>query len=131
MVCIDTMGQDWQLTAEQIDFALKTVKNYSHAWSDLEKRNLWNDIHRWDWMAIEEKDLIDPEDAPSNRFDDEENQFINDFFAEQNDPENPMDDETRSHHVPVLRWQWITNKISSDEFKKALYAFKHFKVVKY
>lgn len=81
-------------------------------------------------MAIEEKDLIDPEDAPSNRFEDEENQYINDFFAEQ-DPENPMDEETKASHIPILRRKWITNKISSDDFKRALFAFKHFKVVKY
>lgn len=124
------MGQDWPLTPEQIDFALQTVKSYSENWTALEKKNLKKDILQREQMHNEEKILIDPEDAPSNRFEDEENQFINDFFAEQ-DPEEPMDEETKQSHIPKLRWKWITKKVTSDEFKKAFMNLKKFKVIKF
>ena len=130
VICLDTMGQDRSLTKDQIDFALQTVKTYSESWTTLEQKNLKRDILQWEQTSNEEKILIDPEDAPSNRFEDEENQFINDFFAEQ-DPEEPMDEETKQSHIPKLRWKWITNKICSDEFKKHFLDLKKFKVVKF
>lgn len=88
------MGQDRPLNVEEIERALQTIQKYSDCWSQLEKRNLKSDILRREVMQKNDKDLIDPEDAAVNRFEEEENQYINDFFAEQ-DPENPMDEETK------------------------------------
>lgn len=49
------------------------MKNYSKTWTELEQKNLKRDIQQWEHTHNEEKILIDPEDAPSNRFEDEEN----------------------------------------------------------
>lgn len=53
-------------------------------------------------MQKNDKDLIDPEDAAINRFEEEENTFVNDYFAEHHDPENPMDEETKNQLIPNL-----------------------------
>ena len=48
-----------------------------------------------DTMHQNEKDMIDTEDAPSNRFEDEENTYINDYFAEQ-EAEEPLDEDSKN-----------------------------------
>ena len=125
------MGQDRPLKEDQIKAAIEAVQKYSNQWSELEKTNLKSDILRRESMQREQKDLIDPEDAAVNRFEEEENQYINDYFAEQHDPENPIDEETKAAQIPQLRRKWITSKVSSEEFRRAYLHLKNFKVIKY
>jgi len=40
IVCIDTMGQDRELTDEQKRFALSTVQKYKDIWEKVEQENL-------------------------------------------------------------------------------------------
>lgn len=124
------MGQDRQLTEEERTTVLKIIKDFSDSWTKLENDNLSSDIARRFKIHEEEKDLIDTEDAPTNRFEDEENQYLNDYFAEQ-DGEEPVDEDTRAEQLPPLKRKWITQKVASDEFKKAILDFKNFKVIKY
>ena len=130
MVCLDSMGQDRQLTDEERARVLSVIKDFSDSWTKLENDNLSSDITRRFKIHEEEKDLIDTEDAPTNRFEDEENQYINDFFADQ-DGEEPLDEDSRNDQTPPLKRKWITQKVASDEFKKAILDFKNFKVIKY
>ncbi len=81
-------------------------------------------------MHENEKDLIDGEDAPTNRWEDEENAYVNDYFAEL-EAEEPMDEETKMEQIPGLKRKWITEKICSEEFKNAVLDFKNFYVIKY
>lgn len=82
-------------------------------------------------MQKNDWELIDPEDAAINRFEEEENSYLNDYFAEHHDPENPMDDETKNSLMPGLKREWITKKICSQDFKRAFSQFKSYKVIKY
>ncbi len=82
-------------------------------------------------MQKNDWELIDPEDAAINRFEEEENSYLNDYFSEHHDPENPMDDETKNSLMPGLKREWITKKICSQDFKRAFSQFKSYKVIKY
>ena len=68
--------------------------------------------------------MIDTEDAPSNRFEDEENQYIADYFAEQ-EQEEPLDEDAKAEQTPPLRRKWLTDKVCSDEFRKAVTSDTH------
>ena len=46
VVCLNTLGQDREFTAEQISFALDTVKLYRDEWERIETENLRKDIDR-------------------------------------------------------------------------------------
>jgi len=53
------MGQDRAFTQDEIDFALKAVKNYRDTWEALEKKNLEHDVNlalkykEWDLLYKE------------------------------------------------------------------------------
>ena len=44
MVCMNTMGQDREFTADEKKFALQTVKQYRDIWEAREKENLKKDV---------------------------------------------------------------------------------------
>lgn len=46
VVCLNTMGQDRELTAEQKTYALKTVQFFRDTWEATEIKNLEADIKR-------------------------------------------------------------------------------------
>lgn len=44
VVCLNTMGQDREFTADEVKFALQTVKQYRDIWESREKENLKKDV---------------------------------------------------------------------------------------
>ena len=124
------MGQDRELSQEQLNFVLDVVQDYSKRWTDLENNNLTSDIQLRNAIHENDKELIDGEDAERNRFEDEENNYLNDYFAEMY-PDEPVDEDTRAEQTPELRRKWITDKVCSDEFKEKIMELKKFKVIKY
>ena len=44
VVCLNTMGQDREFTADEKKFALQTVKQYRDIWEAREKENLKKDV---------------------------------------------------------------------------------------
>jgi len=78
-------------------------------------------------MHEADKEFIDPEDGP-NRFEDEENEYVNNHFAEM---EEPPEEDSRNDETKQLRRKWLTGKICSEDFQKAFESFKDFRVIKY
>jgi hypothetical protein len=46
VVCLDSIGQDRQFTADQKRFTLQTLNNFRETWNGLEGRNLKKDRDR-------------------------------------------------------------------------------------
>lgn len=44
VICLNTMGQDRQFTADEKNFALTTVRHFKKTWEAVEKKNLERDI---------------------------------------------------------------------------------------
>ena len=106
------------------------IHDYNKRWTQLENTNLSNDISLRHAIHEHDKELIDGEDAERNRFEDEENNFLNDYFTDMF-PDEPVDEDLRAERTPELRRQWITDKVSSDEFQAKIMDLKQFKVIKY
>lgn len=69
VICIDTLGQDRELTDEQKRFALKTAQDFKDAWekfendkiaSDRDQRILVNSVDK-EWLAENADKLVDEE----------------------------------------------------------------------
>ena len=106
------------------------IHDYNKRWTQLENTNLSNDISLRHAIHEHDKELIDGEDAERNRFEDEENNFLNDYFTDMF-PDEPVDEDLRAERTPELRRQWITDKVCSDEFQAKIMDLKQFKVIKY
>lgn len=61
VVCIDTLGQDRELTDEQKRFVLNTVRNYKEVWEKTEKDNLLRDRTRKLRIMEMDKEFLDNE----------------------------------------------------------------------
>ena len=44
MVCLNTLGQDREFTAEEIKLAQRTVRDYATQWELIERKNLEADV---------------------------------------------------------------------------------------
>jgi len=43
-VCLNTLGQDREFTADEIKFAQRTVRDYAAQWESVERKNLEADV---------------------------------------------------------------------------------------
>jgi hypothetical protein len=60
-VCIDTLGQDRELTDDEKRFVLNTVKNYKMTWEKTEQENLMKDRDRKLRIMDLDKEFLDTE----------------------------------------------------------------------
>lgn len=61
VVCIDTLGQDRELTEDQRRFALETVLNFKNIWERTEIENLTRDRNRKLELMELDKEFLDNE----------------------------------------------------------------------
>ena len=127
VICIDTLGQDNELTDEQKRFALKTAQDFKNAWekfendkiiSDRDKRILVN-ITDKEWNAEHLDKIID-----------EEQKFVEDKLSAIEDEIQDEDHRSLVSNKFRLEFQSLLMK-EREEFKTRIDDFKGFKVIKY
>jgi len=117
VVCLNTLGQDRQYTQDEIQFALKAVKNYRDTWEALEKRNLEHDVNLAlkyrDWDNTYKEHYIVQDDA---RLDEAVDEMINQRESQQvADGEDPLTEEEKDKITKKTRYDSITATFYAPE----------------
>lgn len=120
------MGQDRPFTEEEREFVFENVQNYSDTWTRIENDNLKKDIKKRLDTFRADKDYFDGEKAHNLQA--EEEKFIDDYFDQLDEP---LEDEAKNEKTPEIKIKFLLHKLSSDEWKKEIMAFKNNKVVKF
>lgn len=89
-VCLDTLGQDRELTDVQRRFVLETIKSFKAIWEEKERRNLVKDRDRRIAQLDHEKDYLESGDAVKSS--DEEEKFLEDSLSHKEQQGFPDDD---------------------------------------
>jgi len=126
VICIDTLGQDRQLTEEQKRFALKTTVDFREAWEKFEHDKLVLD--RDMRMRIKEEDR---EYASDNvdKLKDDEDRYVQERLTEEEDIE---DEDEKNLASNKIRLEYQAKLFKDDEeIKRRFDDLKQFKVIKF
>lgn len=126
-VCIDTLGQDRDLTDDQRRFILETTQKFYQTWDKFESEKLLIDRDNRMKFNVDDKEWL------SENFDklkDEEDKFVDDKIAAVE--EEFVDDDHKSlvSNKFRLEFQALIFK-EREEFSTRLIDLKKFKVIKY
>ena len=127
VICIDTLGQDRELTDEQKRFALKTAQDFKDAWEKFENDKITADRDQRILVNATDKEWL-TENA--DKLIDEEQKFVEEKIIEI---EADMQDEDHKNLVSnkfKLEFQALIMK-EREELKARIDDFKQYKVVKY
>ncbi len=125
VVCLDTLGQDKELTDDDKRFVLRTVKAYKEQWEDIERCNLEKDREKRLKTIGEDKDFNENEQP---RLLDDEERFVEDQMATR---EDIVDDEMKELEIRKIRLKFLGQILGENEMIKAqLLSLTNYKVLK-
>lgn len=128
VVCIDTLGQDRELTDDQKRLILATVKNFKDVWERTEKENLTRDRNRKLEIMEIDKEFLDNE---AQKLLDEEEKHIEELHSAMREGDAVVDDELKELQTKQARLHFIAKLYGErEDWKKNLYHIKEFKVLK-
>jgi len=125
VVCIDTLGQDRELSDDDKRFVLNTVKNYREMWVANENENLLRDRNRKLRIMELDKEFMD---SDAQRMFDEEERYVDEYINSRDDI---FDDEMKELIMREIRLSFIGRLFKDrDDWKKNLFELKDFTVIK-
>jgi hypothetical protein len=125
VVCIDTLGQDRELSEEQKIFILNTVVRFRDSWEKFEEDKLARD--RDTRIRLKAEDATWMSDNLDKMKDDEE-KYVEDRMEEQ---EEITDEEERAMLVTKLKMDFMAKQLLEEDFKKKFTDFRNYKVIKF
>ena len=111
VVCLNTLGQDREFSAEEVRHALDTIKNYSSEWERIEKENLRADIDRkMDNMEAEKlyrenNEALDIAEAEKRA----------EEMVTQQEGQEPMDEAAKAQALKKFKWELFTKMFYDPE----------------
>lgn len=127
MICVDTLGQDRELTDEQKRFILKTAQDFKDTWEKFENDKIINDRDQRISVNLNDKEWIAEK---IDKLADEEQKFVEDKVAEIEAEIVDEDHKSLVSNKFRLEFQSILLK-EREEFKTRIEDFKKYKVIKY
>jgi hypothetical protein len=114
VVCIDTLGQDRELTPDERRFALSTVKSFKEIWERTEKESLTKDRDRQLAVLESDKEFMDNESA---KVQDEEDRYVEEELRVdiEKDPEL-FDEELKDLYLRSFRLKFTTKLLTHEDF---------------
>ena len=124
VVCLDTMGQDREFTAEEKELVTRTVKAYKQQWETREKLRLTADRK----LRVEERDKdAELQEKTLQNLQEEEDKAAEETAAKQ--PEE-MPEEDKKGQEKLVRWNHRLKHLTSGVFKDRVLALSRYNVVK-
>ena len=111
VVCLNTMGQDREFTAEEIRFALDCTLNYKNEWERIEIKNLRADIDRKLDNMEAEKLFKDVHEALDNA---EADKRAEDATTVEEGKE-PLEEFAKSQATKKFKWDYFTKMFWDPE----------------
>jgi len=127
VICIDTLGQDRELTDEQKRFVLESAQNFKDTWTKFEQDKLTIDRDQRMLINTTDKEWIADN---IDRIKDEEEKFVDDKILEIEDQIVDDDHRTLCGNKFHLEYQALIFK-EREEFQTRFSDLKNYKVVKY
>lgn len=117
MVCLDTLGQDREFTADELRFALETVQHFKTAWEASEKKSLQQDVE-WKLRNIEfdnnYKDFFAAQDA-DERARLEEEHIQEDIDRRNANAEPDLTEEGKAELIKYFTFSMLTKSLFAPE----------------
>ena len=128
VVCVDTLGQDRELTDDQRRFILETIKQFRSIWESKEAQNLRRDRDRRIAQLDRERELNEAGEA--GKIQEEEEAFV-EFEQGKRDMDELPDEDSKELFIRSLRLQF-TAKIfrEKEDWKKNLLGLRETTVLK-
>ena len=116
-MCINTLGQDREFTADEVKFALQTAKTYREEWQRIENDNLKADIAKKMANSEAEKTYKETNEA----LDIAEMEKRAEEATAQQEGAEPLDEFQKNQAVKKAKWDLLT-KMFYDPEGAALHA---------
>jgi len=126
VICIDTLGQDRELTLEQKIFILEAVTKFKDSWEEFENEKLLADRDTRMRIQTQDKEYLNDN---ADKMKDEEDKFVDEQVAEVEDLE---DEDSKALAQTKFRLEYQANLLlEQEEFKQRYEEMKQFKVFKH
>ena len=127
---IDTLGQDRVLTEEEKNFLFLTVSVLKNSWRHLEYNLLIKD--RDLKIKMDEVDRVLKETFPVEKLENDEAQFIKEYFNQEKFIDNQLDERSKSIETDYARAKFILESFFNNEsISKTYKDFSHLEFVEY
>jgi hypothetical protein len=127
VICIDTLGQDRELTDDQKRFVLKSAQDFKDTWEKFENDKIVTDRDQRISIGLTDKDWLVEN---FEKLVDEEQKFVEDKVTEIEAEIRDEDHKSLVSNKFRLEFQSLLMK-ERDEFKIRIEEFKNYKVIKY
>jgi hypothetical protein len=109
VVCVDTMGQDKQISKNDKLFILRAVKKYKEIWEQVERDNLTKDRDAKLGQLDGDKDFQENEASKAN---DEEEKYVEEQIQAR---EDIADDDTKELETKKTRLAYMSQQLAENE----------------
>jgi hypothetical protein len=124
VVALDTMGQDREFEASEVDFAVQCILRFKDIWERLETEALIRDRDKKLRLIEVEKDFMDND---AGKLYEEEEKWLEDIMTKSGFEEDEKEIQLKFHRV-----SFITRLFSmKEDWNQRLFELKEFKILKY
>ena len=125
VICIDTLGQDRELSEKERRLALETVQNFKKIWEQTEVENLTRDRNRKIEIMEIDKEFLDTE---ASKLIEEEDKNIEEALTQR---QEPFDDELKDLYQKQARLAFVGRQFRDRaDWRRNIDHIKEFKVLK-